>query len=110
MSFTGKEKTLVATFGGALTSGLTSASAFVAPDSTVGHVITGTIAVVGFLSTALGVFLVPNTQVAAAVTAVGGAVVSLHDELAGVPDVPTDLPSGALDSGAHSVDVIPPVA
>lgn len=100
MAFTGKEKTLVAIVGGALTSGLTSGATFVAPHSNIANVITAVIAVVGFVSTALGVYLVPNSDVESAVKATGVAVLSVQDSL--TPPLPPVL------SGADSLTP-PPV-
>lgn len=106
MAFTGKEKTLVAVVGGALTSALTSGATFVAPDSTVAHLITAAIAVVGFVSTALGVYLVPNTKVGAAVSAVGDAVLDVQAELAPPPPLPADEVAAALgDDPVLSADL-----
>lgn len=96
MAFTGKEKALVAVIGGALTSGLTSAATFVAPNSSLANVITAVIAVVGFVSTALGVYLVPNTKVGAAVLATGDAVLSVQTDLA--PPLPPVLDDAVADA------------
>ena len=94
-----KDKTLVAVIGGALTAGLTSAAQFVPVESTIAHVISAVIAVVGFVLTSLGVYLVPNTEVGAAVTAVGEAVKSVVAELAPPTPLTDDEIADALATG-----------
>lgn len=109
MAFTGKEKTLVAVIGGAVTSGLTSAATFVAPNSNLANVITAVIAVVGFVTTTLGVYLVPNSKVATAVKATGDAVLSVQDSLTPpLPPVLSDADSLTVSIVQDSL-AVPPV-
>lgn len=103
MKITGREKTLIAVVGGAITSGLSATSAFVAPGSTAGHAITAVIAAMGYLATATGVYLVPNSEVGDAVTATGKAAGSVRDDLAPPPPFSDDEIASVLGSPASVV-------